>query len=314
MLDYLDEARVRAALAWDPLIDAMESALREFSSGKVLQPVRGMLTVEEGRRYLGVMPAVAEQAMGVKLVSFYPANAGTGVPTHHAMIVIMRTDDGAPLAAMDGTLITEMRTAAVSAAITRRVARPDARVLALVGGGVQAAAHLEALKRVRAFEEARVWSRTPERAERFAAEHGAVAKPDVRAAVEDADVIVTATSSSTPVLHGAWVKPGAHVNAVGACLPNWRELDDDLMNACALIVDSREAAQKESGDVILSGATIHAEAGELFSGAKATPNGATTVFKSLGLAVEDVAAARLVCERIAQGEAHAVSAILAPKA
>jgi ornithine cyclodeaminase/alanine dehydrogenase-like protein (mu-crystallin family) len=298
MLDYLDEARVRAALLWDPLIDAMEGALRDFSAGKVLQPVRSVMTVEEGRRYLGVMPAAAAQAMGVKLVSFYPANAGTGVPTHHAMIMLMRPDTGEPLAAMDGTLITEMRTAAVSAAVTRRVGSSDARVLALVGGGVQAGAHLEALRRVRAFANVRVWSRTPENAARFAAEHGAIAKPDVRAAVEDADVIVVATSSETPVLRGACVKPGAHVNAVGACRPNWRELDDELMRSCALIVDSREAAQMESGDVILSGASIYAEAGEIFSGAKAAPNGPTTVFKSLGLAVEDIAAARLVVERL----------------
>ncbi len=308
MLDYLDQARVRAALEWDALIDAMEGALGDFSAGKVLQPVRSMLTVEEGRRYLGVMPAVAGTAMGLKLVSFYPANAGTGVPTHHAMILLMRSDTGEPLAAMDGTLVTEMRTAAVSAAVTRRIARSDARVLALVGAGVQAGAHLEALSRVRAFEETRVWSRTPERAEQFAAEHGAIAKPDVRATVEDADVIVVATSSQTPVLTGAWVKPGAHVNAIGACRPNWRELDDALMRACALIVDSRDAAQSELGDVILSGAPIHAEAGEIFSGAKPLPaTGSMTVFKSLGLAVEDIAAAQLVCERIAAGAQVAAS-------
>jgi thiomorpholine-carboxylate dehydrogenase len=160
MLEYLDEGRVRAALAWDPLIDAMERALGDFSAGKVLQPVRSVLTVEEGRRYLGVMPAVADEAMGLKLVSFYPANAETGVPTHHAMIVLMRPDTGEPMAAMDGTLITERRTAAVSAAVTRRLARPDAKILALVGGGVQAGAHLKALGRVRAFAEVRVWSRT----------------------------------------------------------------------------------------------------------------------------------------------------------
>jgi ornithine cyclodeaminase/alanine dehydrogenase-like protein (mu-crystallin family) len=297
---YLDDESVRAVLEWDPLIDAMEAALGEFSSGKILQPVRNVLTIEEGQRYLGVMPAVAEGAMGLKLVSFYPANAGKGVATHHAMIVLMRPDTGEPLAAMDGTLITEMRTAAVSAAVTRQLARPDARILALVGGGVQAGAHLAALKRVRKFEETRVWSRTPERARRFAAEHGATVAKDVRSAVEGADVIVTATNAQEPVLRGAWVKRGAHVNAVGAALPNWRELDDDLMTSSALIVDSREAALKESGDVILSGAAIYAEAGELFTGARARPPaGRTTVFKSLGLAVEDIAAARLVYDRIA---------------
>ena len=138
MLSYIDEAGVRAALEWDPLIDAMEAALRDFSSGKVLQPVRSVLTIEEGRRYLGVMPAAEEEAMGVKLVSFYPANAGKGVATHHAMILLMRPDTGEPMAAMDGTLITEMRTAAVSAAVTRRTARPDSRILAILGSGVQA--------------------------------------------------------------------------------------------------------------------------------------------------------------------------------
>jgi ornithine cyclodeaminase/alanine dehydrogenase-like protein (mu-crystallin family) len=297
MLEYLDGARVRAALDWAPLIDAMEVALRDFSAGKVIQPVRGVLTVEEGRRFLGVMPAATDWAMGVKLVSFYPANAGTGVPTHQAMIMLMRPDTGEPLAAMDGAVITEMRTAAVSAAVTRRLARADARVLALVGSGVQAAAHLEALNCVRDFEEVRVWSPSRDHAERFAANHGAIAKPDARAAVEDAEVIVTATSSQTPVLNGAWVKRGAHVNAVGACRPNWRELDDALMRGSTLIVDSRAAAESESGDVILSGAPIFAEAGDIFGGARAAPEGATTVFKSLGLAVEDIAAARLVVER-----------------
>jgi ornithine cyclodeaminase/alanine dehydrogenase-like protein (mu-crystallin family) len=301
MPGYIDEASVRAVLQWDALIDAMEAALSDFSSGKVLQPVRSVLTIEEGRRYLGVMPAVAEEAMGVKLVSFYPANAEKGVATHHAVIVLMRPDTGEPMAAMDGTLVTEMRTAAVSAAVTRRTARPDGRVLAILGSGVQARAHLAALRRVRDFDQVRVWSRTPERARRFAFEHDAIAAEDVRAAVEGADVIVTATNAQEPVLRGEWVKPGAHVNAVGAARPNWRELDDELMTSSILIVDSREAALKESGDVILSGAPIYAEAGELFSGAKAPPPaGRTTVFKSLGLAVEDIAAARLVYESLAR--------------
>ena len=298
---YIDEAGVRAVLQWDPLIDAMEAALEDFSSGKVLQPVRTMLTVEEGQRFLEVMPAVAQQAMGLKLVSFYPANARRGVPTHHAIIVLMRPDTGEPLATMDGRLITEMRTAAVSAAATRRLVPRDIRVLALIGSGVQADAHLSALRRVRNFDEVRVWSPTPEHTRRFAAERGATATEDARAAVEGADVIVTATNAQEPVLRGAWVKPGAHVNAVGAARPNWRELDDALMTSSALIVDSREAALKESGDVILSGAAIYSEIGELFSGAAARPStGRTTVFKSLGLAVEDIAAAKLVYDRLAQ--------------
>ena len=148
MISYLDEARVRALLDWDALIAAMEAALTALSAGRVMQPVRTMLTIEESRRYLGIMPAVAEEAMGVQPVRFYPGNAGSGLPTHFAIVVLCRTDTGEPLAVMDGRVITEMRTAAVSAAVARRLAAPDARVLALLGSGVQAHAHWDALGRV----------------------------------------------------------------------------------------------------------------------------------------------------------------------
>jgi ornithine cyclodeaminase/alanine dehydrogenase-like protein (mu-crystallin family) len=292
LVRYLDEDDVRRLLKWDELIPAMEAALAAFSRGRVLQPVRDILTIEEGRRYVAVMPAIAEEAMGAKLVSFYPGNAGTGVPTHHALIVLMRTDTGEPLAVMDGRLITEMRTAAVSAAATKHLAAPDSRVLALLGSGVQAGAHLEALSQVRNFSQVRVWSRTPEHARRFAEAHGATPM-EAEAAVRGADVVVTATAALAPILKGAWLKPGAHVNAVGAPRPTWRELDDAAM-ANTLLVDSREAARKESGDVILSKATIFAEIGEIFAGERAVPAASTTVFKSLGIAVEDIAAAQLV--------------------
>jgi ornithine cyclodeaminase/alanine dehydrogenase-like protein (mu-crystallin family) len=295
---YLDEERVHSPLTWDRLIPAMEEALTAFSLGRVVQPLRNMLTIEEGRRYLGVMPAVLEDAMGAKLVSFFPGNAGTTVPTHLAMILLFRTDTGEPLAVMDGRLITEMRTAAVSAAITKQLAAPDCPVLALLGSGVQAEAHLKVLSEVRRFEEVRVWSRTPAHAERFAERHGAKAMA-LDAAVRGADLIVTATSAVQPFLAGEWLKPGAHVNAVGSPRPNWRELDDAAM-ANTLIVDSREAVLKESGDVILSGATIYAEAGEIFAGAKEVPAGVTTIFKSVGLAIEDIAAAKLVYDAASQ--------------
>ena len=292
MVMYLNEQTVGNLLRWDRLIAAMVTALAGFSLGRVLQPVRNMLTIEEGKRYLGIMPAVAEDAMGAKLVSFYPRNAGTEVPTHLAMILLFRPDTGEPLAVMDARLITEMRTAAVSAAATRRLAAPDSRVLALLGSGVQARAHLQALMLVRHFAEVRVWSRTAEHAERFAEQHNARAMP-VEAAVRGADVVVTATSALQPILQGAWLKPGAHVNAVGAPRPDWRELDDSAM-ANTLVVDSREAVLKESGDVILSKAKIYAEIGEIFAGVKEAPLPATTVFKSVGIAVEDIAAAKLV--------------------
>jgi thiomorpholine-carboxylate dehydrogenase len=301
MLMHLDEAKIRAVLRWDELIAAMEAALAAFSRGEVLQPVRNMLTIEEDKRYLGVMPAVGRKAMGLKLVSFYPANAGTGIPTHLAVILLFRPETGEPLAVLDGRLITEMRTAAVSAAVTRKLSPAGARSLALLGSGVQAGAHLEALRRVRRFEDVRVWSRTRAHAERFAQQHGARAM-DAASAVRGADVIVTATAAHEPVLRGAWLKPGAHVNAVGAPRPTWRELDDEAM-ANVLVVDSREAVLEESGDVILSNATIYAEAGEIFSAIKPAPAGVTTVFKSVGIAIEDIAAAQLVYDAVA-GEAE----------
>jgi len=292
MVLYLDEERIRELLQWDRLISTMENALAAFSRGRVLQPVRNMLTIEEGKQYLGIMPAVADDAMGAKLVSFYPGNAGSGVATHLAMILLFRTDTGEPLAVLDARLITEMRTAAVSAAVTKYLAASDSHILALLGSGVQAEAHLHALSQVRNFEEIRVWSRTPAHAERFAEKHGA-RMAALEAPVRGADVIVTATNAIEPILKGAWLKPGAHVNAVGSPRPNWRELDDTAM-ANTLIVDSREAVLRESGDVILSKATIFAEAGEIFAGVKEAPAAMTTIFKSVGIAIEDIATAKLV--------------------
>jgi thiomorpholine-carboxylate dehydrogenase len=295
---YLDETEIRAVLRWDELLIAMEQALAAFSTGRVLQPMRNMLTIEEDKRYLGIMPAVAEDAMGLKLLAFYPGNAGTAIPTHMATILLFRPDTGEPLAVMDGRLITEMRTAAVSAAVSNRLASPNSHVLALLGSGTQAKAHLEALARVREFDDVRVWSRTPTHAKRFAAEHRARAV-DAESAVRGADVIVTATNAHEPILRGAWLKPGSHVNAIGAPRPNWRELDDEAM-ANRLLVDSRESVLKESGDVIRSNATIYAEVGEIFAGAKPSPVSDTTVFKSVGIAVEDIATAKLVFDCISQ--------------
>jgi ornithine cyclodeaminase/alanine dehydrogenase-like protein (mu-crystallin family) len=201
-------------------------------------------------------------------------------------------DTGTPLAIMDGRLITEMRTAAVSAAATKLLAPKDAKILAILGSGVQAHSHVEALRLVRSFEKIRVWSHTREHAERFAKEIGAKAM-SAEKVVRGADVIVTATNSKTPVLKGAWLKPGCHVNAIGACRPDWRELDDDAMSN-VIFVDSREGALKESGDAILSGATIYAELGEALAGKVPSRANETTIFKSLGMAVEDIAAAMLV--------------------
>jgi ornithine cyclodeaminase/alanine dehydrogenase-like protein (mu-crystallin family) len=297
-LRYLSDTDVRNALRWSELIPAMADALAALSSGRVLQPLRTWLEIEEGSRFWGVMPAAGEDAMGIKLVSFYPRNAGLGVPTVMAVVVLFRPDTGEPLAVLDGRALTAMRTAAVSAAVTQWLSPPDCRILALLGSGAGAKSHLEALRHIREFDEVRVWSRTREHAERFAAEHGAVAM-DAESAVRGADVIVTATPAQTPILKGAWLKPGAHVNAIGAPMPTWRELDDDAMSN-VVVVESREAASKESGDVILSKARIRAEVGEIFSGSTVIAASETTIFKSVGVAIEDVATAKLAFDIVSR--------------
>jgi thiomorpholine-carboxylate dehydrogenase len=274
------------------LIPAMEKALIDFSAGKVTQPVRQVIAVDPPGGFYGMMPALTPEGLGQKIVTFYPPNAEKGIPTHMALIVLNDLQTGEPLAVMDGRLITEMRTAAVSAAATKLLAPPDAKVLGILGSGVQAHSHVEALQLVRKFEEIRVWSPTREHAERFAKEIGATSV-FAEEAVRGADVIVTATNSKTPVLKGAWLKPGCHVNAIGACRPDWRELDDEAMSN-VVFVDSREGALKESGDVILSGAKIYDELGEALAGKLPPCANETTIFKSLGMAVEDIAAAMLV--------------------
>ena len=281
----------------ESLIPAMEQALIDFSSGSVVQPVRNSLSIPEQTAFLGVMPAVYGEVMGAKLVTVYPNNTAAGLPSHQALIVLFRSSTGEPLAVMDGRLITEMRTAAVTAVATKLLARRDARVLAILGSGVQARSHFEALQLVRCFEEVRVWSRTPENARRFAAEIGA-RNMTAEQAVRGADVVVTVTGAAEPILRGEWLEPGALVNAVGAVGPKRRELDDEAMRRGTVVVDSRQAAFVESGDVLLSQAPVYAELGELLSGAKAKPPAAITVFKSLGIAVEDLAAARLVYSAI----------------
>jgi ornithine cyclodeaminase/alanine dehydrogenase-like protein (mu-crystallin family) len=287
---HLTDADVRARLTYEALIPAMARALAAYTSGEAVQPVRTTIPVADHGGFLFVMPAYAG-ALGAKLVSYYPRN--TGIETHFATIQLFNPATGEPLASLDGTLVTEMRTAAVSAVATDRLARADASVLAILGAGVQARSHLAALRHVRAFREVRVWS--PNSATRFAAEHGVTAAASAEACVRGADVIVVATTSGTPVLRGDWVADGAHVNSVGASRPEWRELDDAFVRRARVFVDSRAGAQVESGDVMAAG-RIDAEIGEVLLGRHGgrASAGEVTWFKSLGMAVEDVVAADLV--------------------
>lgn len=287
---FFDEDDVRRLLSMRDLVAAVEHALTELSAGRAVQPLRAVLPVEEHHGFFGVMPAYAG-ALGAKLVTFFPENRG--LPTHHGVIVLFRPETGEALAILDGRLITEMRTGAASAAATRALARADAGVLGILGSGVQARSHLEALRLVRAFREVRVWS--PRGAGRFAEEFGVAAAGSAEGAVRGADVVVVATTSKTPVLRGEWLSPGAHVNSVGASRPDWRELDDEALSRSRIFVESREAASRESGDVIAAG-RIDAEIGEVFAGIR--PGRVSceeiTLYKSVGVAVEDLAAAALV--------------------
>ncbi len=289
----LSEEQVRAALTYDALIPAMRRALVEFSAGRVVQPVRTVLRVVEHGGWFAAMPAVYGEVMGAKLVTFYPGNAERGEHTHRAMIQLFRSDNGEPLAVLDGRLITEMRTAAVSAVAVDLLARREASVLGILGSGVQARAHVAALGRVRRFEEIRVWSRSREHARAFAEEVGARACAAAEEAVRGADVVLTLTSAAEPVLRGEWLQREAMVCAVGAVTPERRELDDEAMRG-SVVVESRAAAARESGDILLSGAEIEAELGELLAGGDPSGLRGPVVFKSVGIAVEDVAAAALV--------------------
>jgi ornithine cyclodeaminase/alanine dehydrogenase-like protein (mu-crystallin family) len=294
---FLSEKEVRALLRMEELIPAMADALRELSAGKVEQPMRLILQVAGHQGFFGVMPAYGG-ALGAKLVTFYPNNQG--IPTHHAMVLLFRPETGEPLVTMDGRLITEMRTAAVSAVATDHLARADTPVLAILGSGVQAQSHLEALRIVRKFREVRVWS--PRQARDFASKFGVSAAASAEEAVRGADVIVVATSATTPVLRGEWLSPGVHINAVGATRPDWRELDDEVLRKARIYVEAREAATKESGDIIAAG-MIFAELGEVVAGAKPgrQSDDETTLYKSVGVAIEDIRSADLVYRRALAG-------------
>ncbi len=303
---WLTEQDVRALLSLPELISAMESALAAFSAGQVDQPVRTAIEVRD-RTFFASMPAydAAHAVLGAKLVTVFPENAARGMHTHQAAISLFDAQTGELAAVMDGRYITELRTAAASAVSVRHLARPDAAILAILGSGVQARSHLAALPLVREFREIRAWSPTPAHLQEFAqAPVRAVASP--QEAVRGADVVLIATSSVTPAIVSEWVSDSTHVIAIGACRPSQREIDPALLARAALFTDSRAAILKESGDIIQSIREglfdedhVRAELGEVINGAKAGRSSAkeVTLFKSLGLAIEDVSAADLVYRR-----------------
>lgn len=317
MTVILTEADVQAVLPMPDLIEAMERALVGFSMGQAVQPVRTVLQFGAPGAFFGVMPAYqpSPAALGAKLVTVVGANAARGLPTHLATIVLLDPETGALVALLDGRYITEARTAAVSAVSVRHMAPPAAARLAILGSGVQARSHLEAIAVVRRLSEVCVWSPTPANRDRFAREMAPSVEAPIRAAgsareaVNGADLIVLVTSSPTPVVERAWVADGAHICAVGACRPDMREMDGALVAAARLVVDSRAGARAEAGDIVLAMKEgrftedhIAGELGEVAAGRVTGRRGASevTIFKSLGMAVEDVAAAELAWRRAAE--------------
>jgi alanine dehydrogenase len=302
------------------LIAAMESALAKFSAREVLQPVRSVLTVGPTKAYFGLMPAYvpAPASLGAKLVTVFGDNHKRNLPSHLATILLLDPETGALQAIMDGRYITEARTAAVSAVSTRFLAKPDASTLAIIGSGVQARSHLEAYQLVRQLKDVRIWSPKPRSREQFVEDMSGhipvpiVAADTAEAAVRGADLIVLVTSSPTPVIEDAWVSKGAHVVCVGACRPNQQEMPPALVARSRLYVDSKAAAIVEAGDIVMNIAArlfdeshIRGEIGELVLGRVAgrASDDDITVFKSLGMAVEDVVAADLVFRRASESGA-----------
>jgi ornithine cyclodeaminase len=306
----LNHKEVEELLTMKECIEVMKDALAALARGEFVQPLRTALVPRDSPGVMGLMPSYrsgADPVYGLKVVCVFPGNSALGMDSHQGGVLLFSAETGELLSLMDASAITAIRTAAVSGVATRLLAREDAGDLAIVGAGIQARTHLEAMACVRNIRRARVASRTVEGARRFAEEEAARGYPfpiepveTVEAAVRGADIIVTATSASTPVVSRDWVSSGAHLNVVGSSVPTTREVDTATMVAASLFVDRRESTLNEGGDYLFAAREsgigpdhIRAEIGELLTGTKQgrTSPDEITLFKSLGLAVEDLASA-----------------------
>jgi ornithine cyclodeaminase/alanine dehydrogenase-like protein (mu-crystallin family) len=314
----LNGEEVTRLLPMRDCIQVMRDALAALARGEALVPLRMVMRVPGISGFLGLMPGHIspqggrEGALGLKAVSVFPGNAQRGIDTHQGAVLLFEADTGRLSALLDGSAITAIRTAAVSGVATDLLARRDATRLAILGAGVQARTHLEAIAAVRSLGGARIWSRNLERARKLAVEEQPhfdfpiEAVPSAQAAVGDADIVTPVTASAEPILKRAWLKDGVHINAVGSSIPSSREIDTATMAAARLFVDRRESALAEAGDLLIpmlegavKGDHMEAELGEVIIGKNRGRRSPTelTLFKSLGLAVEDVASAAFVVAR-----------------
>jgi ornithine cyclodeaminase/alanine dehydrogenase-like protein (mu-crystallin family) len=319
----LGHDEVKRLLPMDECVELMENVLADVARGSVWQPLRFVIRPPEEPSLMGLMPAHRAgpaASYGLKVICIFPSNAERGLDLHQGGVLLFDGETGALRALLDASAVTAVRTAAVSGVATRLLARKDARRLAILGAGVQARSHLDAMAVAGEFEDARVWTRTPERAAAFAAEAQAPfpveAVESAEEALRDADVVVTATTAKEPIVQREWLAPGTHVNAVGSSIPTTRELDAETVAASALFADARESMVNEGGDYLFAVREagigpdhIRAELGEILigSGEGRRSDDELTVFKSLGLAAEDLAAAEHVYARaLAEGAGTSV--------
>lgn len=310
----LNQAEVTNLLPMKECMDVMAEALKALGRGEAILPLRPVMWLPERVGALGMMPAYLANinSMGVKVISVFPGNRETTYDSHQGAVLLFEAKHGTLLALMDASSITAIRTAAVSGVATQLLARADASDLAILGSGVQAGTHLEAMLQARKIRRVRIWSWNPDRAREFAEREARQhtipisSSPTAQDAVTQADIICTTTSTQQPILQGAWLTPGCHINAVGSSTPAARELDTEAVVRSRFIVDRRESALNEAGDFLIpkkEGALgddhIVAELGEVLLNRVPgrTSRKEITLFKSLGLAIEDLAAANHIYQK-----------------
>jgi ornithine cyclodeaminase/alanine dehydrogenase-like protein (mu-crystallin family) len=306
----LGEADVRRLLPMADCVDLMAETLEALARGELYQPLRVVFRPPDAGSLMGLMPSYRSgerSAWALKAICIFPDNPKRGLDAHQGGVLLQSGETGELLAMLNASAVTEIRTAAVSAVATRALAREDARVCAILGSGVQGRSHVEAMRNAgRDFDEIRVWSRTPENAQALAAQWGLTASGSVEEALDGADVVCTTTTAREPIVQRSWLAPGAHVNAVGSSIPTTRELDTATIADSALFVDRRESTENEAGDYLFplrEGAIgpdhIRAELGDVLLGSAPgrSSDDELTVFKSLGIGVEDLASAELVYRR-----------------
>lgn len=316
----LSGAEVRQSVTMTEAIQAVRDAYVQLSAGHAVVPLRTPVPVEKREGVTLFMPAYlsTSDALGAKIVSIFPGNPAQGLPLIHAVVIVVDAVTGCPVAMMDGTYLTALRTGAASGVSTDLLARTNSHVAAIFGAGVQARTQLEAICTVRAIEKVWVYDTVPDRAAAYVEEMKGRGRPvpqDISVAespaeaVREADVVCTATTSTTPVFYDADLKPGVHVSGVGAYTPEMQEIPAETVQRAKVVVDSRVASLAEAGDLIIpleqgliSEADIHGEIGELAAGRIPGRESDTevTFFKSVGLAVQDVAVAELVLNRAAE--------------